>query len=922
MIQKYLSIILSSVYILALFITVGCADDLRNRSVFDCGAGDAVISFYVDKISTTRAGNTYDFESDIDYAYLLFYSASASLENDKPLAAVRAEIDDNNPGTLKFKMPLRLNPDTDYKLLAVANADYYLPSGFNTFGEYIDSWCRDIDSSDNGILSLNCVTSITPETNEALPMICRMNNDSPFRFSMENGSYKVSSSLTFSRLVARIDVANIIKKDFIIEGVALCNWRDAVPVSASISQLGNQFGSIRGVLSGENSSETESVFIEMPQPDVSGVQQLKESIYCFPSVSYDAYIGDTESTALIIKAKYKDDIQSTYYRVNINMRANRSEVKPNTKYLVTIQSVRGRGEATPEEAYAAKESLIVLSVVEDWDLEGETFVMDDEGNFIVVSRGSIDFEADIVDNVDVRVLTSKNLVWSIEYLADNDVSASAFNVERISDMAISIGPKAENEEDVPLSGKCRVSATTNKGNQLAVDILLSQKVAEEKPYEPVIPTDKPFAIIPLDGERVKIDHAKQTIEIDGFDPNCFNSFIDIPFRVYINEEYKTSSHISIRHDLEWPTEGFCSKIKCDGYYYCSNSFVTTGNNRYMIYSQKDGKELNQTLATDANKFFDASAGDIVYISVGAMAPDDPAITDRTITLSYDFDKVEYKLVIKPRPVIIDDVILTDSNKSWLIFDRNIQKDSSSYSTYIGRMSDGKKRQAYNYLSQWYAVTIPFKYRDNLKSPAPENSHQLYMGVDVKYSNRNTLELNNLNNQNSLSDIWLSKYLFSDNQNRNSPYYESEKENIEKWGFPNEDVLNLCARRMHVSKMRMYLVSDVYAKSGRNQIPICCYWPYYGDPMGNTGINTYGYYMADDSKYPNSLMIIYCDKFKMNTFVPSSDISKYTGLSRLVRPLTSEELDDYKKNYLGYGSEPHKLTICHPDTYGSEGWLPY
>lgn len=921
MIQKFLSIILSYVYILALLVTVGCTDDLRNQSVFDSGAGDAVISFSVENITATRAGNVSDFESDIDYAYLLFYSASASLDNDKPLAAVRAEIDDVNPGALKFKMPLRLTPDTDYQLLAIANVDNYLPLGFNTFGDYLDSWYREIDSSDNRILLLNCPAPITPETNEVLPMICRMDSDSPFRFSMENGSYKVSTSLTFRRLVARIDVANIVKDDFLVEGVALCNWRDAVPVSSSLSQLGNQFGRVHGILSGENSSENEPVFIEMPQPDVSGVQQLKESIYCFPSVSYDAYIGDTESTALIIKAKYMDDTQSTYYRVNINMRANRSEVKPNTKYLVTIQSVRGRGESTPEEAYAAKESLIVLSVVEDWDLEGNTFVMDDEGNFIVVSRGSIEFEGDSSDNVEVRVLTSKGLSWSAEYLADNDVSTSAFNVERLSDLAISIGPNAENEEDVPLSGKCRVAATTDKGNQLAVDILLSQKVPEEKPYEPVIPVDKPFAIVPLDGERVKIDHDKQTIEIDGFDPNCFNSFIDIPFRVYINKEYKTSSHISIRHDLEWPAEGFCSKIKCDGYYYCSNSFVTTGNNPYMIYSQKDGKELNQTIALDANKFFDASDGDIVYISVGAMAPDDPAITDRTITLSYDFDKVEYKLVIKPRPVIIDDVILTDSNKSWLIFDRNIQKESS-YSAYIGRMSDGKKRQAYNYLSQVCSVTIPFKYKDSLKSPAPEDSHKLYMGVEVKYSNRNTLELNNLNNQNSLSNIWLSKYLFSDNQNRNSPFYESEKENIEKWDFPNEDVLNLCASRMHVSKMRMYLVSDVYAKSGRTQIPICCYWPYHGDPMGNTGNYTYGYYMADVSKLPNSMMIIYCNKTIMNTFVPSSDISKYTGLSRLVRPLTSEELDDYKKNYLGYGSEPHKLTICHPDTYGSEGWLPY
>ncbi len=51
---------------------------------------------------------------------------------------------------------------------------------------------------------------------------------------------------------------------------------------------------------------------------------------------------------------------------------------------------------------------------------------------------------------------------------------------------------------------------------------------------------------------------------------------------------------------------------------------------------------------------------------------------------------------------------------------------------------------------------------------------------------------------------------------------------------------------------------------------------------------------------------------------------YEGFLRLVRPLTNTELEDYKTNYLGYGKDPHRLTICHPDTYESEplGWIPY
>ncbi len=908
MIKKSLSVILSSVYVLSLLIMTGCADDLRNRSVFDCGAGDAVISFSVENISATRAGNSYDFESNIDHAYLLFYSASASLENDKPLAAVRAEIDNNNPGTLKFKIPLRLTPDTDYQLLAVANADHYLPSGFDTFGDYLDSWCRDIESSGDDILLLSNQSPITPDTHESLPMICRMDSNSPFRFSMDNGSYKVSTSLRFQRMVARIDVANIVKEDFFIEGVALCNWRDAVPVSASVSQLGNRFGNVQGILSGENLSETELNFIEMPEPDESGVQQLKESIYCFPSVAYDSYIGDLESTALIIEAKYKDDTQSSYYRVNINMRANRSEVKPNTKYLVTIQSVRGRGESTPEEAYAAKESLIVLSVVEDWDLEGNTFAMDDYGNFIVVSRGSIDFEADAANNVEVRILTSKGLSWSAEYIADNDASALAFNVDRLSDMAISIGTKAENSEDSPLSGKCRVSAITDKGNQLAVDIILSQKVAEEHPYEPVIPTDKPFAIIPLDGERVKIDHDKQTIEIDGFDPNCFNSFIDIPFRVYVNDSETDISAINISSTLEWPLEGRISTDISLGYTYCKESFAAKGAGQ--VYSSvgnltKYNELYKSSISIEKDENF--------YISIGAMGPDDPAIESK-ITIEGKNKTIIYSLIIKPCSAIIDDVILKDnSNKYWVIQDRNVQ-DSSNV-RYVD--AKGDKCQAYNYsYSQTFTVTIPYKFC-NLNSVMNESYHSMYKGCATTFKNRN--DMSNLGGVLGKRYAWLKK-IIDIYVDKKSPFYEQT--NYEDWIIPDDYVIEIMRRNLKVTKMRMFLVSDIKAKSGNRYLPICCYLPYSCFQMGDLQEFTYGYFISEDGEIPISIKIFYFDITECHAEVPNPLLSNFNCLTRLVRPLTSEELDNYKKNYLGYGSEPHKLTICHPDTYDSEGWLPY
>ncbi|MDE5871876.1 MAG: hypothetical protein K2H22_08035 [Muribaculaceae bacterium] len=923
--MKRLSIYLVVWAILASLGVCGCADDLKRGSVFDSGVGDAVILFSVEKSSLTRMEGNQDMESCIDHAYLMFYDAGDVSDRAVPLAAVRAEVDGSNPGVLKFKMPLRLMPDTDYRLVAVANADGYVPEGFNTFAEYLDSWCHSASESDVAALHLYRSDRILAGNVNSLPMRGCIPDDAPFRFSMQNGSYKVSASLLFRRLVARIDVANIVREGFDVEGVALCNWRDAVPVALSGSALGNRLGSVRGILSDEDEDTGDSIFLNMPADDGNGIQQLKQSVYCFPSVAYDSYPSDKESTALIIKARYQDDADPSYYRVNVGLSGNVSEVKANIKYLVTIQSVKGRGATSVEEAYAAAESPIVLSVVEDWDLEGN-YAMDDKGNFIVLSSGNLLFDGDVLENREVKVLTSKGLTWTAEYVPEGNESSDAFRVVKLSDSSLAIGPAGENVGDGILSGKVRVAALTSDGGSLVVNIRVSQQPVEERPSEPVIPTNKPFALIPVDGERVKIDHDAETIEIDGFDPDCFNSFIDIPFSVYINSD-DSKLQIQVRSDLLWPLEGAVSKKEHKDHFFCSNSFVTSGTNSYRIYSKTENKELSRQDALGYFDAFNAGNGDIVYISVGAMAPDDPQIVG-TVTLSQYPVNIVYKLTIKPGPAIIDDVVLTDGASNWLVFDRNVQDLTNvSIKDYIGR-KDGRKLQAYNYHNQWPAVSIPNKYIDALKTPFNESRHELYRGLWIEFSKRDQLHSGSVDDKLSTKGLWLDKYLYSDDDDKSSPFYDRSDEDIfEKWNYPTQKAINLCVERMRVSKLRMYLVSDIPVKSGKERIPVCCYWPYYGDPMDNFSIAyACGYYVSDSSGILDSMAYIYCDKSEMKLNIPSRSQIKntYKGFYRLVRPLTEIELEDYKTNYLGYGSKPHRLTICHPDTYDSTslGWLPY
>lgn len=898
------------------FLVSGCADDLRQRNVFDAGAGDAVISFSVEKVNLTRTEDSPQMESAIGHAYLLFYEADASSENDVPVAAVRAEVVEANPSALTFKMPLRLEPEKDYRLQAIANADDYVPEGFSSFAAYLQSWCA--NSSDNKeSLHLYRAESILTDNVSLLPMQGSLVDDVPFRFSMQNGSYDVSASLVFRRLVARIDVANIVKEGFVVEGVALCNWRDAVPVSSVDSQLGNRLGAVHGILSDDSGNSVGVAFVDMPLADDSGVQQLSESIYCFPSSSYDSYPSDNESTALIIKAKYGNDAESSYYRVNVGMTGNLSEVKANTKYLVTIRSAKGRGAGTPEEAYAAKESPIVLSVVEDWDLDG-CFDMDDKGNFLLLSTGRLEFDGEVLENKEVKVRTSRGLAWNAEYIADGDLAVSAFSATKLSESSLAIGPTGENMEDEILSGKFIVSAQTPEGGRLSVEVAVIQNKVEDRPYEPVIPDNLPFALIPTEGERVKIDHNARTIEIDGFDPDCFNSFIDVPFKVYINDSKTNISQVSLNSDLQWPLEGGISKQKHDDQYYCSNTFSTSVAKAYSVFSKTQNKELTKAQAFGASNALNAAKDAIIYISVGGMSPDDPAI-EREITLSSNGETIKYQLIIKPSSCIIDDVILTDeAGDSWLIQDRNIADlTNSQYLPYIGFDADGKKYQAYNYSRIWgIDITIPYKYKDAADLAFNETSHQLYRGKEYKYSERNLLY--SPSSESGIRTKWLKYYL----SYIASPFYQED--DLMKWIFPNGELAESLCKKIHVSKMRMYFISDVNVKVGKRYIPVCCYLPYEYLSTGDISSDTFGYFTSTDGINIGAITIYYIDNYEMTTYTRSSllSTSNVKAFSRLVRPLTEEELEDYKKNYLGYGSQPHRLTICHPDTYGSEGWIPY
>lgn len=321
-----------------------------------------------------------------------------------------------------------------------------------------------------------------------------------------------------------------------------------------------------------------------------------------------------------------------------------------------------------------------------------------------------------------------------------------------------------------------------------------------------------------------------------------------------------------------------------------------------------------------------------------MAPDDPAVRNRYVTISgADGTSISYAVTIRPCAAIMDDVVISDdSGNRWLVMDRNIQDfDKTGFTQLIGRAGDGSRHQAYNY-SRNYTYNqkkcqfiIPFKYLD-AASALMEEQHELYLGKTYRNATTGTsMNKNTLAAAESVKGsrlYWLKKYCFSGDMPRMSPFYEPDEGScgFSQWVIPDRKLIDCLCKKISVAKMRMFWVSEVDAVAGGASIPVCCYLPYECWEIGDDSGSTYGYCTAEDGNKPDAITVIYFDEKECLAKSVSSPTSNHYFLCRLVRKLTSDELELYKTGFLGYPSGQHRLSICHPDTYESVpyGWSQY
>ncbi len=745
------------------------------------GEEEMCLSFSIDGITSARSETESADESAIESVCLLFFSGSGTL-----VASVDAEIPTDSQNRLSFKIPLILQENTPYRLLAIANAHLFLPEGYDDYLAYIGNLSR--ESIDNSISPvLHKKEALTAASIRLLPMRAETN----FTFTRNNGECHSNASLTFRKLVSRIDIVNETTDNLRIVSAAICNWRDEV--NAADPTLSN--GEMHGIYANESDGVPE--FVDFAE----GSDYLSGALYCFPTPSGVSEPGDQHTTSVILKAYWQDDTEATYYRVNIGEKGQNVKMEANMRYTLTIKSVKGRGSTTPAEAYRSAETIFV----------------------------------------------------------------------------------------------------------------------------PFIP-DQDVALIPLTDKRVSIDHDNRTIEIEALDTDNFNGFIDIPFMMHIDSAFGPDEEVYLGYDssdgLNWPLEGRISMSDASDYCYCEGSYGING--KKSLYSKSKGKTIELTAADMAGVSLNLKNGDHFFISVGAMAPDDPPI-ERIVTIDTHLlygssttwgYMLEYKVKIKPGRAIINDVVISDDNGDfWMIMDRNVQS-STAAKKFLGYDQEGNRRQAYNYSHFIYTdMYLPFKVLES-GEPMPEDYHEESLGYTSYNSSRYSFS-NSLSSLKSERTKWLSNFTYQAGAVRRSPFYESD--NINAWVYPPASLIDILPAKIRVSKMRMYLVSDIPAAVGGERIPVCCYLPYFftEDNLSSSSTHCYATCKGMQSDTPDEYVLIYPTPTEIKTYRPSPSI--LSGMSRLIRRLSDDETRTYKENYLGYGS-PCMLKECHSDTYpDNNGW---
>lgn len=464
--MKYLNLLF---LLMTLSVITGCSDDTEQFIVPGTGDGISVNYRVEGEMALSRSVPTTQHERTLEHVHVLFFDA----ENEAYQGYTRATVVAGKT-TFSLDPPENLDLNKKYKVLAIGNGDDYLDGTYETMSaklETLSGTLVDVKKQLTAIHSAN----ITSKSVAALPLwgifTDKDGGESSFTVTEEGGVRKVAEAenaeFLFSRAICRVDIHNLVGHLLDIRYARIANNRTAGYYFAD----GLNAGNVAEMNSAVTDPSTSDLYMPITADvtDEKTTQMLEASLYTFPNIVTTTAQNDKATTCLLIAGYYinpetgdKDD-KLTFYRFNLANVGESQTLQRNYAYRATIKGVKRRGKENEKDAYNDNVPIFEYDVDDEWDATDDNVVSDKDGNFLIVNKTHFTFngEASEADFVELRVSTNPELEWTVEPVNRDNQENDKFIFKKISNNAVQVGPKTQNNTDYVRYGYYKIVARSS-----------------------------------------------------------------------------------------------------------------------------------------------------------------------------------------------------------------------------------------------------------------------------------------------------------------------------------------------------------------------------------------------------------------------------------------------------------------------------
>lgn len=400
--------------LLMVIVAASCSDSFEKNNTIG-NRGEVVFDYTIEG-SNSRALAS-DSEMAIDDVYLVFFDK----DNESYVTHIPAT---NTEFQLKFKLNDKLVEGTQYKVLVTGYMDNYIEEGsnFDAFMSTREDWTYTIFKE-------NMLTSITTQiiTPDKLPYggILIGSSDQEIGMADKEVLFTCPSldtekmtgvSVKFTRGVSRIDIVNKVPSQLNIVKAKVCNYRNEGFLFHNDLAAGE---SISGVFIDDG-----YVTVNPASPAVilgdKNEQTLNASLYALTNLVPYPEQTDTETTCVLLAGYYKDSKKLTYYRANITEYEGPQVLRRNYVYKIVIVGVEKEGPTEEDEALYDTGVLLDFFVGDEWENDCGDLDIDDDGNFLNVSRTFVTTTSRKGNTETIKVIANPKENWDIRWAKDEE----------------------------------------------------------------------------------------------------------------------------------------------------------------------------------------------------------------------------------------------------------------------------------------------------------------------------------------------------------------------------------------------------------------------------------------------------------------------------------------------------------------------